>query len=103
VPGDNALEPPLTVAKSGANIALTWSAGCLATDSDSEIYEGTVGNFTSHVPIARTTAGATTATFAPGTGSRYYLVVPTNDAGEGSYGLGVGGAQRPVSATACHM
>jgi hypothetical protein len=75
----------------------------LATDTDSEIYEGILGNVTSHVPVFCTTGGMTTRTIAPGAGSRYYLVVPTNGAGEGSYGLNGAAAQRVISAAGRHM
>ena len=102
-PGDAATEPPLTVTKSGTNVSLAWSASCLPTDSDFEVYEGAMGTFTSHIPVGCSTAGATSWTLTPGSGSRYYLVVPTNLAGEGSYGLNRAGAERPVSASACRM
>ena len=35
-------------------------------------YEGVLGDFTSHVPALCSTGGATTATFAPAAGDRYY-------------------------------
>jgi len=104
VPGDLAAEAPLTVSKSGGDITLSWTAGCLGTDTDSEIYEGAVGGtFNTHVPVVCSTGGATTRTFTPGAGNRYYLVVPTNGFSDGSYGKGVGGAERPFSASACHL
>ena len=94
----------LKLAKSGAQLKLDWSAGCVATDIDSEIYEGTVGGtFTSHVPVVCSTGGALTWTLSPAAGNRYYLVVPTNGIGEGSYGFGAPGVERPVSASACHV
>jgi hypothetical protein len=101
IPGDLAGEPPMTVGKSGGSVTLAWASGCVAGDVDSEIYEGVVGTFTSHVPIACSTGGATSWTFLPGAGNRYFLVVPTGAGAEGSYGSAAGGAERPVSASAC--
>jgi hypothetical protein len=93
---------PLTIKKaSGGNITLSWSASCLTTDTDYEIYQGTIGNFTSHVPFLCTTSGAKTKTITPGSGNRYFLVVPRNGTKEGSYGLNGLGAEIPPSATAC--
>jgi phage baseplate assembly protein gpV len=104
VPGDLPSESQLKIAKSGANLKLDWSGGCVATDVDSEIYEGAVGgSFTSHVPVVCTTGGAVTWTLAPSAGNRYYLVVPSNGAGEGSYGFGASGVERPVSPSACRV
>ena len=77
----------------------------MANDADYAIYEGLLGDFTSHEPVDTpnpfcTTGGATTATITPGTGSHYYLVVPQGDVREGSYGSHSGGP-RPPSASAC--
>jgi hypothetical protein len=92
----------LTMGRLGPNVFLSWSASCSATDGDYDVYEGTVGgNFTSHVPLVCTTSGNTGASFVPGAGNRYYLVVPTNGSSEGSYGRGIAGAERPASAGAC--
>jgi hypothetical protein len=93
----------LTVAKSGGEIALAWGASCVTADDDFVVYEGVLGDFTSHVPAdpGCSTGGATQATFAPGTGNRYYLVVPQNGGVEGSYGTRGDGADRPISAASC--
>ena len=105
--------PPLTVSRvagaggAGGQVTLTWSPSCLATDSDYAVYEGELGDFAGHVPVvpagspACTTGGATTLSFAPGSGSRYFLVVPLNGGDEGSYGVDSGGNPRPASAAAC--
>ena len=104
--GDGVSGTPLTVSKAAGNdITLTWSASCVANDTDYAIYEGLLGDFTSHIPVNNpnpfcTTSGATTATITPGAGSRYYLVVPQGDVREGSYGSASGGP-RPPSASAC--
>lgn len=102
VPGDLDDDVPVRVGKSGANVSLSWAASCVPTDTDYEVYEGTIGNWTSHTPEACSTAGATSTAFAPGAGSTYYLVVPTNGANEGSYGFTGAWAERPLGAASCH-
>ena len=106
--GANVPGTPLTAAKAGgADITLSWNASCVANDADYAIYEGLLGDFTSHVPLDTpnplcTTNGATTATITPSAGSRYYLVVPQGDVFEGSYGSNSEGVPRPPSASACN-
>jgi hypothetical protein len=90
----------LTVGKSGANLALAWSASCSAADNNYEVYEGAIGTWYSHVPV-NCTVGGTTASFAPAAGNRYYLAVPRNAANEGSYGKNSAGVERPSSTAAC--
>jgi hypothetical protein len=85
----------------GGTLRLTWSPACLPAAADYAVYEGTIGDFTSHVPLVCSTSGATAATIAPGAGDRYYLVVPNDGAVEGSYGRGSESWPRPPSATAC--
>lgn len=85
----------------GGSITLSWDFSCLITDDDYEIYEGALGDFTSHIPLFCTTGGATDQTFAPGSGNRYYLVVPRNDGAEGSYGHDSAGSERPTGHVAC--
>ena len=82
---------------------MTWPAAssCNPADSDYAIYEGTLGNFTSHVPVTCATAPAHSWNFTPAPGNRYFLLVPINAVREGSYGLKAGGVERPVSASAC--
>ena len=94
---------PLTVGKSSTpgNLDLTWGHSCRPSDSDYAVYEGLLGDFTSHAPRLCGTAGATSATLTPASGSRYYLVVPLTDGAEGSYGTASDGNQRPPSATSC--
>ena len=70
------------------DLVLSWDASCLATDTDFAIYEGSLGDFTSHEPRFCDTGGLTTITFAPGTGDRYYLVTPRNADNDGSYNYG---------------
>jgi hypothetical protein len=92
---------PLTLTKSGADLTLQWGPSCLATDADYEVYEGALGDFSTHNPRLCTTGGALAATITPISGDRYFLVVPTNGTSEGSYGLQSAGGQRPQSTLAC--
>jgi hypothetical protein len=100
--GDVVPGVPLTVEKGvGAHLTLKWGTSCSAGDSDYEVYEGPIGDFTSHVPVMCSTAGSNQATFTPAADNRYYLVVPRNAAREGSYGTNSAGVERPQSTTAC--
>ena len=90
----------LTVNKSGGNVNLSWFRSCSTADTNYEVYEGSVGSWASHVPVTCATGG-TTSSFAPAAGNRYYLIVPTNGASEGSYGKSSAGVERPASSSAC--
>jgi hypothetical protein len=100
--GSEASDIPLMIEHApNAEVRLTWSASCVSTDTDYEVYEGTLGSFYSHTMKLCTTGGATTATFMPAPGSSYYLVVPRNGNREGSYGLDGAGGERPPGIPAC--
>ncbi len=92
---------PLTVTYATGNLTLTWDVSCAAIDTDYEIYEGALGTYYSHASKFCTTGGLTTSTFAGPPDSTYYLVVPRNTLGEGSYGSASSGAERPQGASAC--
>jgi len=91
------------IVKVGLGVTMSWTAAssCNPADVDYAIYEGTLGSFTSHVPVTCSTAPGHSWNFTPAAGNRYFLLVPVNSAREGSYGLGAGGAERPASASAC--
>ena len=74
---------------------------CLPGDIDFAVYEGVLGNFTSHVPVLRSTGGATTATFARAAGDRYDLMAAHNGHEEGSYGHDSTGAERALFVAEC--
>jgi hypothetical protein len=98
--------PGLTVAKAGGvDITLSWDSSCVTNDIDYAIYEGSVTDFTSHVPVVPfcTTSGATMATITPAAADKYYLVVPQGDVHEGSYGSDSAGVPRPPSVSACKV
>ena len=93
---------PLLLGKAaGGTVDLDWVPSCLHTDTDYEIYEGDIGVFYSHGLFACTTGGLTFANIAPGAGSHYYLVVPTDGVIEGSYGTDSNGAERPPGVAVC--
>lgn len=103
VPDGASLPGPdvLKIDRIGSQLVLFWGPSCLATDGDYEIYEGTLGSWESHQPIACSTNGDLTYTHAAPAPSVYYLVVPANFRFEGSYGPESAGPERPVGATVC--
>ncbi len=102
VPATSVEGVPLSVTQTaGDDLTLTWGASCLGTETDYAIYEGTLGDWSSHVAKQCSTGGATTATITPAAESRYYLVVPRNQGFEGSYGRDASGAERPQAEIAC--
>ncbi|HXI01893.1 MAG TPA: hypothetical protein VNI57_01840 [Candidatus Saccharimonadales bacterium] len=82
-------------------LALSWSPSCIATDTDFDVYEGDMTDFTSYVPVTCGAGNSTNITFAPIPRSAYYLVVPRSYSREGSYGLDGDGFERPASTAAC--
>ena len=100
--GDTPGVPLLMDLTEGGLLNLTWSDSCSASDNDYEVYHGFMFAYYSHFSKLCTTGGATTATFAPDSFDRYYLVVPTDGAQEGSYGRDSDGIERPQGGGACH-
>jgi hypothetical protein len=93
---------PMRMAKaSGGQLTLTWSPSCSTADTDYLVYEGFAGAYYSHFSKLCTTGGATSATLTPGSFDRYYLVVPTDETDEGSYGRDSNSAERPRGGAAC--
>ncbi len=85
----------MVVPAGGGDITLSWDDSCVVTDTDFEIYEGLLGDFTTHVARSCSTLSATSFTLTPSGGNRYYLVVPRNATNEGSYGTDSNGVERP--------
>jgi hypothetical protein len=84
-----------------AEIWRSWGPSCLASDTDYEVYEGTIGDWTSHTSVRCSTGGATSTTLTPQAADSYYLVVPRNPLYEGSYGRDSAGVMRPQGGAAC--
>jgi len=103
--GDTVPGTPLTVTRSlteaAGDLTLAWGASCNGGDTDYEVYEGTLGSFSSHSEVTCSTATATSWTLTPSAGSTYYLVVPTNGTREGSYGTNSSASERGQGASAC--
>lgn len=95
---DNSLRVNKTVTTS---LDLTWGASCSAGATDYSVYQGTLGDWTSHTQKVCSTGGNTFRTVGPGTLSRYYLVVPVSASGEGSYGTNSDSIERPVGLSPC--
>ena len=83
------------------DIKIDWGASCMATDTGYEIYEGMIGNFTSHAPRVCSTGDETEITFPVPVGSKYFFVAARNESAEGSYGLRSDGTERAVGVSAC--
>lgn len=93
---------PLTLAKApSGQLALSWGASCLSTDTDYEVFEGTLGTFYTHRPLLCSTAGATSAVITPRDADRYYLIVPRSIFNEGSYGENSNNTDRPQGLGSC--
>jgi len=101
--GDAIPGVPLTVQHLAVGVELNWGSSCQPSDGDYSVHVGDLGDFTSHLPAACSTNGATTATLPPDDGDRYYLIVPTDGAADGSYGTDSEGVERPESLAACRL
>jgi len=84
-------------------LTLTWGPSCV-TPNGFAVYEGVLGDWTSHVPLS---CGALSpATFSEPAGDAYFLVVPQMYNSippdvEGSYGLLRDGSERPRGTQTC--
>lgn len=94
VPLEASLEP-------NGDLTLDWGGSCAAADSDYAVYGGILGSYASHVPVLCGTGGLTAASFTPGAGSCYYIVVARTPFREGSRGLDSAGLERPRGPSAC--
>ena len=98
-PGD--VLASLRVGKSAStpgNLLLSWGSSCSTGASDYAIFEGTLGNYYSHVSAVCTDAGGDLfEEIVPLVSDAYYLVVPLTATAEGSYGRDSNGLERPVA------
>jgi hypothetical protein len=93
---------PLRVSKvTPPNVMLTWTSSCSPGAEDYGVYQGSVGSFASHTAAACSTGGSTAWTLTPGSGNRYFLVVPLSATEEGSYGNRSDGSERPTAPGPC--
>jgi hypothetical protein len=88
---------------SGTNIILTWGNIQCGSGLEFEVYEGHLGDFSSHVPKTCNSFSFAGDDYvlSPNPESSYYLVVVHDGPREGSYGTDGGGNERPPSQTAC--
>ncbi|MEO8212884.1 MAG: galactose oxidase-like domain-containing protein [Myxococcales bacterium] len=100
----------LTMGKAVApqgDLTIQWEASCAAGAASYGIYQGTIGAWYSHTRLDCNDDGSNLIEqLTPATESSYYLVVPHNIAGEGSYGRCSPGVclaadERPVGAAEC--
>jgi len=81
---------------------LGWEASCTGGASDYAIFEGTLGDWDSHVEIdCSDDGGDLEESVLSAAGDRYYLVVPLSGSSEGSYGLDSQGGERPTGLAVC--
>jgi hypothetical protein len=97
----------LTVAMDpgGTQMLLEWGESCWNPGGDYAVYEGDLGDFTSHAWLTCTTGHSTQANVPVPTGNKYYLVVPQSSLGpyEGSYGKRSDGEERSQGSTSCEI
>jgi hypothetical protein len=97
--------PTIQVNKATApptDLIVSWSASCADGARDYGIHQGTIGAWYSHKALDCNDAGADLKEqVTPAAASSYYLVVPMNYRGEGSYGTRSSGPQRPVGTVVC--
>lgn len=91
----------LTASRGAGTLSLAWAGPCSPGDTDYAVYEGVLGDFTSHVPVSCSTGGVNAASVPLPDGDRYYLVVPLSGDYEGSYGKSGAGVERSPSGEAC--
>lgn len=91
----------LSVEENGTDITLSWQPSCDLTDSDYEVYEGFIGDFTTHQYRYCSTGGVSSITLFPSAGGTYYLVVPRKAVSEGSYGQRSDASERSQAIAPC--
>ena len=98
----DASQAPLTLTKQpGGDVRLDWGSACMSSWPDFVVYEGTLGDFTSHQSRLCSTGGAPTATLAPDAGSRFYLVGARALDREGPASISSDGTPFPPAAVTC--
>ena len=91
-------------ASSMGDLVLSWTPSCLPGAESYGIYEGHIGEWSSHVPIDCADAGADLEEqISPAGGDRYYLIVPHNVDDDGSYGADSNGSERAPATPSCRQ
>ncbi len=101
LPGSPGDVPGLTLDRNGPLVEMTWNASCSTEATDYAVFEGALGNWSSHSEIQCSTGSTTSASVLPADGDRYYLVVPRNGMFEGSYGRNSNSTERPIGVSTC--
>ena len=94
---------PLTLSKTssaGTSVTMSWGSSCSNEATGYGLYEGTLGTWYSHSAVA-CLGGTNSATLSPGSGNRYYLVVPDNGDYEGGYGKDSAAGEIPPGSSRC--
>jgi hypothetical protein len=83
-------------------LSLSWTGSCSPGAEDYAIYEGILGDFSSHtLKDCFDDGDALVEEVQPSAGDRYYLVVPLAFDSEGSYGRSSRAEERPVGTETC--
>ncbi len=83
-------------------LVLSWLPSCTHGAADYGIYEGLLGNWSSHVAVdCSDDGGDLREEVIPMDGDRYYLVVPINFNGEGSHGTDSANNERLTGTSTC--
>lgn len=100
--GSGTVRESLMADKAGDGaITLFWDVSCIGTDNHYAMYEGTLGDFSSHSARFCSITGDVQITFPPAERDTYYLVVPRSAVHEGSYGSDGNGQERPAAVDPC--
>jgi len=89
----------------------SWSPSCNAATAPAQTYSVQAGDLDllragggySHVPVEERCDLTSPASFTPGTGNEYYLVLPNLDGREGGAGADSNGVARPLWLAACGL
>lgn len=103
VPGPGDVGPSLMVEHGpGSLLNLLWQGSCSSLAQDYAIYEGAIGEWTSHTAIdCHDDLGDRSEVVDASPGNRYYLIVPLSGDMEGSYGKISGGSERSRGTSVC--
>jgi ELWxxDGT repeat protein len=94
---------PLRVSRiSGDGVRLDWDASCTRRDAGYAVYEGALGDYTTHVPATCSVDGVTSWYLRPGPSSRYFVVSALGGNGiEGPLGVASDGTPRAPGPAPC--